>query len=50
MDSRKPKIEGSLKSRPAWMKKQDLISKITSAKRAGGVAQSVEPLPRITRP
>jgi hypothetical protein len=38
------KIEGSW-TRPAWAKKQELLSKIIRAKRAGGMVQSVEHLP-----
>jgi hypothetical protein len=32
------------KTRPVWGKKEDPISKITRAKRAGGVAQEVQQL------
>jgi hypothetical protein len=36
---------GDLRSRPAWAKKRDHISKITRAKCAGGMAQGAECLP-----
>jgi hypothetical protein len=36
---------GELPSKLAWAEKQNLISKITRAKRAGGVTQVVECLP-----
>jgi hypothetical protein len=40
-DNRKSKIGGS-KLKPAWAKSETPISKITRAKRTGGVAQVVE--------
>jgi hypothetical protein len=35
---------GESQSRPAWVKKQDHTSKITRAKRAGGMVQAAEHL------
>jgi hypothetical protein len=45
-----PSYDGRLEiggpwSRPAWAKSETLYSKITKAKRAGGVAQAAEYLP-----